>query len=1338
MRRFGKALAWTSGILAAVISLLIVAVLITANTRPGRELIERMVPKITDGLVKLQGLGGRFPWDLQATRIEVADADGSWLVIESLLLDWKPSHLLIGEALIDRLTAERVELARLPTSSAESSETSTFSLPLQMQLKSLAVARFDLGEAVAGSAETLSIKGQGQGRLASLEQGDIVLDIRQLGGTGRYHLDARFDPSALAGQLTVEEPANGLVARLAGLPDLGAISLEGALKGPRSAVASDVSLNAGPLSAQVKGKLDLLDDAADLRVTAAAPAMAPSPDISWQAVSLEATLSGKFEQPTAVGSLHIAALRAGGAEVRDITADVQGDRGRLQLHAALEGLHIPGDRPDVLAAAPVKIQAEARLDKPKRPLVFTIDHPLIRIQGDAKTAGVIQAAISLSLPELAPLAAAAGTAVQGHSKLELHVGEKGGATTLDATGNVAITGGAPPLPGLLGDSAEILVSGILDGQDLTLSLLQLDGKGIQLSAKGGLISRAASLDWRLSLPDMALLTPTLSGELQSQGRVEGPVDDLSATADLSGELATKGFPSAPINAHLQAKGIPSTPSGEVKAQGTIAGSPLELSILAQHSADGATRMTIEQADWKSAHGKGQMTLAPGSIFPVGSLDLGMTRLQDLQPFIGQALAGSVTAKLQTASEDGKSRAQLQVQARTVKVPGMGAVESLGLAATVLDPITKPDLDAKLVIDGLSAQEASGSGRLNAKGPLNAIALQVAADARDPDGKPLGLTGKAVLDATGKEIALEALKASWKGETLRLLAPAQIAFAEGVALKGLRLGIRDAMLDASGSISPSLDLTAKVRNLSPSLASAFVPSLEAEGNLSAEAALSGTLARPSGKVQIKATGLHMRTGPAASLPAAGITATATLAGESARIESRLTLGPKAKLAVTGQAPLSQTGRLDLRAKGSVDLSLADPVLTASGYLVRGQVQLNAGISGTLTAPRLGGTVQLVHGEVQDYSLGAHLKDIEALFQLVGDRVQVARLTARAGQGTISASGTIGALQPDLPVDLRLEANRARPLASDLLTVTLDAGLTASGQLAKEVQVSGNVHIDKAEIRIPKTLPVSVATLNVRRPGEKPPTASSAGQIIKLDLSIEAPDQIFVRGRGLDAEVGGKVRVEGTATDPRPIGSFELKRGQFSLANQTLTFSEGKVSFNGGSLTDPSLDFVVSRDTADVAAELSIGGTARNPKITLSSTPRLPQDEILAQILFGRSATSLSAFEVAQIASALAELTGVTSGGINPLGSIRKGLGLDELTVGTDADGKATLEAGRYVAPGVYVGVEQGASAASTRAKVEVDLTKRLKLEGTFGESGSSATGSSGEGGSSIGVTYEFEY
>jgi translocation and assembly module TamB len=272
-----------------------------------------------------------------------------------------------------------------------------------------------------------------------------------------------------------------------------------------------------------------------------------------------------------------------------------------------------------------------------------------------------------------------------------------------------------------------------------------------------------------------------------------------------------------------------------------------------------------------------------------------------------------------------------------------------------------------------------------------------------------------------------------------------------------------------------------------------------------------------------------------------------------------------------------------------------------------------------------------------------------------------------------------------------------------------------------------------------LPSSVATLNVRLPGEKPPPARAPGPVINLDLTIEAPGQVFVRGRGLDAELGGSVRVQGTADNPRPIGGFELRRGRFSLAGQTLVIDKGEVSFNGGSLTDPSLDFTVSPSNATINAELNIGGTVSNPQITLSSTPELPQDEILAQILFGRSAASLSPFELAQIAAAVAELTGVTSGGgLDPLGRIRQGLGLDQLSVGTSDSGQATLGAGRYVAPGVYVGVEQGASTDSSKAKVQVDLTKHLKLEGTVGTSSGSATGSDGEGASSIGITYEFEY
>jgi translocation and assembly module TamB len=202
---------------------------------------------------------------------------------------------------------------------------------------------------------------------------------------------------------------------------------------------------------------------------------------------------------------------------------------------------------------------------------------------------------------------------------------------------------------------------------------------------------------------------------------------------------------------------------------------------------------------------------------------------------------------------------------------------------------------------------------------------------------------------------------------------------------------------------------------------------------------------------------------------------------------------------------------------------------------------------------------------------------------------------------------------------------------------------------------------------------------------------------------------------------------------------MRRGQFTLMGKTLTFSRGEVGFDGGTLTNPTLDFIANASSNNITATLAVGGTARKPKITLTSVPELPQDEILAQLLFGRGSAALSPLELAQIGGALASLTGVTSGLTNPLETVRKGLGLDRLAVGSTKAGAPTLEAGRYVAPGVYLGAKQGFSGGSAipQAAVQIDLTEGLKLEGTVGAGNNNATATS-TGASSAGVLYQFEY
>ena len=1165
-----------------------------------------------------------------------------------------------------------------------------------------------------------------------------MLDVRGLQNAGTYRLEATVNPQTLDAKLTARAPPDGLLTRAAGLTNLGAVTLDASLQGPRSAAATHVALQAGPLKAGVEGKLDLVKDAADLAIHASAPAMSPRADLAWQSLSLNATLRGPFVRPLAKGTLHAADLKADAAEVRSIAADIQGEAGQLRLDASLDGLRIPGRRPDALAGAPLVIKAEARLDRPDRPVTFTVTHPLIMANGELLTAKERRAKITLKLPDLAPLAAVAGTRLDGHSEIHLLATEKADTTTLDADATLGITGGVRPLPGLLGDSARLTLAAARRGQDLTLSRLQVDGKTVHLSAEGGLSPQAANLRWRVALSELSVISPNFSGALQLKGRVEGPEDNLSVKADLSGRLAAQHLPAGPITAHLEAKGLPKAPSGDLTAQGTLAGSPLQLALSARRTPGGETQMDIKQADWKSAHGEGRLTLPAGAFFPIGSLELGMKRLQDLQPLVEKPLTGSFTASLTTTKHGGVTRAQATVEARGAGLRGSGFVDRLSLAATVLNPDTRPVVDATLVADGLSTKGFAGSGRLAVKGPEDAVAFQLTADAQNLKGAPARLKATAVLYGPKRKVDLSVLEASWKGEKLRLLSPAEVVFAKGLSVNNLRLGLRQALLEVSGRFSPTLDLTAHVRNLSPDVAAAFVPDLNAEGKIRADARLTGTLARPSGTVQVDAKGLRMRSGPGRSLPAANLSAKADLAGETARVDARLTVGPKTHLTLDGQAAIAAAGRMNLRAGGELDLALSDPILAAAGRRLRGQVRLSAGVTGTLAHPSLSGTVRLTRGEVQDYAQGVHLRDASAVLDLQGDTVRIARFSAHAGSGTLSASGTLGLLAPGVPVDLRVGANRARLLSSDLITVNLNANVTVTGQVAKQLLLAGNIQVNKAEIRIPETLPTSVATLNVERPGQKPPPPAPPGPTINLDLTVGAPRQIFVRGRGLDAELGGRVRVRGTANNPQPLGSFQLVRGQFSIAGQTLTFSSGEVSFNGGSLTDPSLDFTVTTTNGTTTANLDITGTVSNPKITLSSSPTLPQDEIMSQLLFGRSASSLSPFELAEIASAVAQLTGVTSGGLNPLGKIRTGLGLDQLAVGSSANGEPTLEAGRYVTPGVYVGVEQGTAAGSTRAKVQVDLTKRLKLEGTVGTNSGSATGAAGEGGSSVGITYQLEY
>jgi translocation and assembly module TamB len=211
-------------------------------------------------------------------------------------------------------------------------------------------------------------------------------------------------------------------------------------------------------------------------------------------------------------------------------------------------------------------------------------------------------------------------------------------------------------------------------------------------------------------------------------------------------------------------------------------------------------------------------------------------------------------------------------------------------------------------------------------------------------------------------------------------------------------------------------------------------------------------------------------------------------------------------------------------------------------------------------------------------------------------------------------------------------------------------------------------------------------------------------VQLDLKVKADRRIVVVGRGLDTEWSADLHLRGLIVNPEINGTATLVRGDLDLAGKRFAFDTGSITLDGP-IRSARVDISAERTAQDIVARVRVSGSLTEPKFELESTPSLPQDEILARVLFGRSAAQLTAFETAQLAAGLAQLAGGQAG-FDPAGLIRQATGLDRIAFGA-ADGVATVSAGKYVAENVYIQVGAG-SEGGIAAEVEWEPRENLSI------------------------------
>ncbi|GBR07166.1 translocation/assembly module TamB domain-containing protein [Acetobacter oeni] len=1399
-RRIAKGAGLTVASVAGLAVLTVGIVLIGANVSPGRHFLERETASLTGGTVVISGLKGRFPDALHLARLELRDTKGVWLTIDNLEFDWSPLRMIARTARVDFVSADRLAIPRLPYSDPNqpaTPSTGPTKTGLAIDVRKVEARRIEVGAPLAGIPAVLALKGHAtlpsldallnNPSFKNLPASDIVIDLTRLDAAGTLNLIAKTDAKHVNLKLHAQDGKDGLVAGMTHMPDLTPVALAMTLNGPTDSAALDLNADAGNISAAISGKLNLLASTADITANLTAPAMTPGPNLSWQAASLTAKLSGPFTAPAGTAALTLDSVVAGSTQLGALNATFdgigQGDQiNLLHLHASATGLRIPGGNPTLLASAPVLLDATYAPEDPARRATLTVTHPLLALEADTATKPAVKGNAKLTLPDLAPLAAMGGQKLGGHAGLtatfalpdKSDPAHPGDTTTLSLNGDIAALSGLEQAVKLIGASGKLAAHATMreSGQgDRTIHLdtLALDGKALHLTADGTATQSAektreknspdkagsnTTLDARasLTLPDLAAVGKTLRGTAKLDLTATGPADDFAAKARLASDFGTATMPKAPVTLDADIAHLPALPQGHVTADGTIDRAPLALDATFAQDAESNRYLTLTKLDWNSVHGAGTLDLPAKRKIPLGTLALRVARLADLRNLIGQPVSGTLAASLNTtaATDSAPVRAKIDVSGTAAMAPySVGAIK---LTGTITDPEGSPGADLTLALDRVAAPSVAGSLNATVKGPQTALTTTAQARFSDLYGAPGTLDLAAVANIPAQNVRISRLTATAKGENLLLQSPATVSWGKTTGVDHLRAtvapkGVTPASIDLAGTVRPALSLTASVKNVTPALAQPFVPTLHAAGTLSADAKLSGTLDAPRGNVSLTGRDLHMTTGDAASLPPARIDATADLAGTIARINARANAGSKLNIEADGTVPTSKTGSIGLQTHGNLDLSLANAMLGASGRQALGQVSFALNIAGTTTRPEATGNVTLHNGDIQDFAQGLHLQNIEAAIVAQHDSLVIRSFVAHAGKdGTINLSGSVGAFAPGMPVDLHLTANKAQPIASDLLTALINADIAVKGQADTRVDVAGQITLPHVEINIPNSMPSSVATLNVIRPGDKKPdeTEKTTSRVIGLDLKLTSPGEFFVRGHGLDAEMAGNLHIGGTAATPAIEGGFDMRRGLFSFGGVTLNFTRGQVGFNGTGIShklDPSLDFEADRSVEGQTAMLKVTGYASSPKIAFDSIPQLPQDQILAMLLFGTDSHSLSTAQMAEIGAALATLAG--GSGFDPLGTVRKTLGLDRLAVGGGSgvgNGGASIEAGKYVMKGVYVGAKQATSGSGTQAQVQVDLTKHLKLNTTVGTGGNVTgfTTPENDPGSSVGLLWQYRY
>ncbi|WP_178346891.1 translocation/assembly module TamB domain-containing protein [Marivita hallyeonensis] len=1314
--------------------------------------------------VQIRGFQGALSSEASIALLSISDEQGEWFRAENVVLEWTRSALLRGIVDVDAFTAERIVVSRAPISEAEvpSAEATPFQipeLPVSIDIEEINAQSVILGEPLIGEEAEFSITGA-----ASLDGGgaDIQFDLSRIDGEdAQIRLAASFDPSSreLSIDLAAEEQAEGIVARLLDIPGQPALSLTVQGAGNLEEFNADLAL-ATDGEPRVTGNVIILapegDASWDLQVDITGDPTPVLPvnmrDFFGNNIGLQARVlresSGRIDLPQFTLSARTLSLTGSGAlaangwpEALDVEGRLENPEGGPVVlpvgdgETRVGGITFDATYDDVLTF-------DAQIDTFENPAA-TLETLSLTGRGNIAPAGPdtegrLDFTLSLDADGIdmadPALAAAVGPRVTGDARIDYIAGQPVRITGIDLAGaDYGLTGAttwdaAQTIPLLLDlrlVAQDIVRFSELAGRDLSgRAEMRIDGAVGPLSGMADVVIDATTLDIQVGqdVADRVLsgvgsvrldVRRDETGTTVRSARIATSAANIEAAGKITSESTAFRF-----GGELRSldRLYPGEAQGRADLSGTIALSGVQLQRMEVNAelSNQTQRVALPFDGGMTLRSAIVDVIATGG--PNGSWTT-QVQARDLRSgTLGADLLDLSGSGPLSQGEDGmlvSVGGDLAANAAGLRMTDARLSQALGAAPSVVAEFNWTQASERLEIETFALDtgtlDATGTAVVNQT--LTAPDAQFSATITAEDLSPLSglagqrLQGRGTMDVTGAYAQGGPFEVSVTGQAAGL----------GIGnptVNRLLAGVTRFDLGATGSNGTLSSVRADVSN----------PEISAQ--------ISGPLSNLSIAARLQNVGL---VAPDFQGPLS-VDGTVGQQNGGYLVDVNVTAPGNTTLAVDGTVASGSSANLSI--VGSAPLGLANAFIEPRR--VNGRAQLDLALRGPLALTSLSGTVTPVGAELSAPTLGIVLSPIDGQIQMQNGAAQIGLTGVGNNGGSIDVNGRL-ALQ-GFDANLTATLNRFGVRDPELYDTSVDGTVSLTGGIGRNLLVSGDLRLNETEIRVPSSGAFALGDIpNIEHLGATRPvmrTIESAGltnegetrpeprqATTRLNLTLSAPNQVFVRGRGLDAELGGSLTLTGPTTDIIPQGGFELVRGRLDVLNQRFVLDEGRIQMSGSFV--PVLRFVASTEANGIVVNVILDGPASSPDISFTSTPELPEDEVLAQLLFGRNLSNLSALQALELANAVATLAGGGSGGL--LSNLRDGFGLDDLDVSQTADGNTAVRAGAYISENIYtdVVVEGG---GRTEINLNLDITSDITARGSV----------SNDGNSSLGIFFERDY